>query len=60
MMQFAPGVRIHHKSMGPGEIVDVVVRGATRLLTVRFDGKDQDTSNLPFNLHRMRILEESG
>ena len=58
MMRFVPGVRIHHKIMGTGEIVDVAARGSTKLLTVRFDGKDQDTPNLTLNLHRMRILED--
>ena len=58
MMRFVPGVRIHHRNMGTGEIVDVVARGNTKLLTVRFDGKDQDTPNLTLNLHWMRILED--
>ena len=58
-MRFVPGVRIHHESMGTGEIRDVVVRGMTKLLTIRFDGKSHDTPNVTLGLHRMRILEDS-
>ena len=57
-MLFVPGVRIHHESMGTGEILGVVVRGSTKLLTIRFDGRDEDTPNVPLNLGRMRILED--
>ena len=57
-MRFVPGVRVQHEHFGTGEIVDVVVRGSTKLLTIRFDAKDQDTPNVTLNLHRMRILEE--
>ena len=57
-MLFVPGVRIHHESMGTGEILGVVVRGSTKLLTIRFDGRDQYTPNVALNLHRMRILED--
>jgi ribosomal protein S24E len=56
---FAPGVRIHHQDMGCGEIRDVVTRGNTKLLTILFDGKSQATPNVPLNLYRMRILEDS-
>ena len=56
--RFVPGVRIHHQSMGTGEIVDVGVRGSTKLLTIRFDGKDRDTPYVPLNLHEMDILED--
>ena len=59
-MLFVPGVRVHHDSMGAGEIRSVVVRGTTKLLTVRFDGRDQNTPNVSLNLHRMRILEDGG
>ena len=55
---FVPGVRIHHESMGTGEILGVVVRGSTKLLTIRFDERDWDTPNVTLNLHRMRILED--
>ena len=57
-MRFIPGVRVQHKGMGTGEIVDVVVRGSTKLLTIRFDGKDRNTPNVTLNLHQMRILED--
>ena len=57
-MRFVPGVRVEHKGMGTGEIVDVVARGSTKLLTIRFDGKDWDTPHVPLNLHQMRILED--
>ena len=57
-MRFVPGVRVHHESMGTGEILDVVVRGSTKLLTIRFDGQDQDTPNVPLNLHQIRILQD--
>ena len=57
-MRFVPRVRIQHKGMGTGEIVDVVVRGSTKLLTIRFDGNDRDTPNVTLNLHRMHILED--
>ena len=42
-MRFVPGVRVHHESMGTGEILDVVVRGTTKLLTIHFgpDGPDR-------------------
>ena len=55
---FVPGVRIHHESMGTGEILGVVVRGSTKLLTIRFDERDRDTPNVTLNLHRMRILAD--
>ena len=57
-MLFVPGARIHHERMGTGEILGVVVRGSTKLLTIRFDGQDQDTPNVTLNLHQMRILED--
>ena len=57
-MWFAPGVRVQHKSLGTGEIVDVVARGSTKQLTIRFDDKDWDTPHVPLNLHQMRILED--
>lgn len=56
---FAPGVRIHHQDMGSGEIRDVVTRGNTKLLTIKFDGKPQATPNVALNLYRMRILEDT-
>ena len=55
---FVPGARVHHKSLGTGEILDVVVRGVTKLLTIRFDGRDQATPHVTLNLHRMRVLED--
>ena len=57
-MLFIPGSRVHHKSLGTGEILDVVVRGVTKLLTIRFDGRDRATPNVTLNLHRMRVLED--
>ena len=57
-MRFVPGVRVHDESMGTGEILDVVVRGSMKLLTIRFDGQDQDTPNVSLNLQRIRILED--
>ncbi len=56
--QFIPGVRIQHQVMGTGKIVDVDVRGSTKLLTIRFDGKNQDIPNVPLNLHQMHILQD--
>lgn len=57
-MPFVPGVRIHHQDIGSGELLDVIFRGNTRLLTIQFDGKSQVTPNVTLNLHRMRILED--
>ena len=57
-MRFVPGVRVEHKGMGTGEIVDVVARGNTKQSTIRFDDKDWDTPHVPLNLHQMRILED--
>ena len=57
-MRFVRGVRIQHKRLGTGEIVDVVARGSTKQLTIRFDDKDRDTPHVPLNLHQMRILED--
>ena len=57
-LRFMPGVRVHHESLGAGEIRDVVVRGSSKLLTIRFEGKNQDTPHVPLNLHQMRILED--
>ncbi|CRI65789.1 conserved hypothetical protein [Thiocapsa sp. KS1] len=57
--QFVPCVRIHHQDMGMGEIIDVISRGKTKLLTIQFDGKPQATPNVTLNLYRMRILEEA-
>ena len=57
-MRFVPGMRVQHKRLGTGEIVDVVARGSTKQLTIRFDDKDRDTPHVPLNLHQMRILED--
>ncbi|OZG70877.1 hypothetical protein BTA51_23865 [Hahella sp. CCB-MM4] len=57
--QFFPGVRIEHKDMGIGKIIDVVTRGSTKLLTILFDGKPQPTPHVTLNLYRMRILDDS-
>jgi hypothetical protein len=57
--QFVPGVRIHHQSMGFGEIRNVVSKGNTKLLTIQFDGKDGVTHNVALNLYRMRILDDT-
>ena len=57
-MRFVPGVRVRHEGMGTGEIVEVVGRGSSKLLTIRFNGKDRDTPHVPLNLHQMRILED--
>jgi hypothetical protein len=55
---FIPGARIQHQDMGCGEIRDVVTRGNTKLLTILFDGKSQETPHVTLNLHRMRIVED--
>ena len=34
------------------------MRGSSKLLTVRFDERDQDTPNVPLNLSRMRVLKD--
>lgn len=57
-MRFAPGARVSHENLGKGEIVDVVVRGETKLLTVRFDRTGQAVPNVPLNLRQIRVLEE--
>ena len=57
-MRFVPGVRVDHESLGTGQILDVVVRGVTKLLTIRFDRTDQAVPNVPLNLQRIRILED--
>ena len=59
-MRFVPGVRVRHEGLGTGEILDVVMRGATKLLTIHFDRTDQDVPNVPLNLQRIRILEDGG
>ncbi len=56
---FVPGVRIHHRDMGLGEIRDVVMRGNTKLLTILFDGKSQLTPNVVLNVYRMQIVEDA-
>ncbi len=55
---FIPGVRVHHESMGAGEILDVVVRGNTKLLTIQFEGRKQAWRNMTLNLRQMRVLED--
>ena len=57
-MQFVPGVRVRHKSLGAGEILGVVTKGATKLLTIRFDRTGQDVPNVPLNLRQIRVLED--
>jgi len=57
--RFVPGIRIQHLDMGCGTILDVVIRGSTRLLTIKFDGKPQVTPNVTLNLSRIHILEDS-
>ena len=59
-MRFVPGARVQHEHFGTGKIIDVVVRGSTKLLTIRFDGKNQNTPNVTLNLQRMCILEDLG
>jgi len=56
---YIPGARIQHQDMGRGQILDVVTRGSTKLLTILFDGASQKTPNVTLNLYRMRILEEA-
>jgi hypothetical protein len=56
---YIPGARIQHQDMGRGQILDVVARGSTKLLTILFDGASQKTPNVTLNLYRMRILEEA-
>lgn len=56
---FMPGVRVHHKDMGFGEIIDIDTRGNSKLLTILFDGKSQPTPNVSLNLFRMRIVEDA-
>ena len=57
-MRFVPGVRVSHENLGAGEILDVVARGATKLLTVRFDRTGQAMPNVPLNLRQIRVLED--
>ena len=57
-MRFVPGVRVRHEQWGPGEIVDVVMRGKTRQLTIRFDERGRVVSNLSLNLRTTSILED--
>ena len=55
---FVPGARIHHENAGTGEILDVVVRGSTKVLTVQFEGRKQAWRNVALNLRQIRILED--
>ena len=57
-MRFVPGVRVHHESMGTGEIRDVVVRGISKSLTIWFDRTQQVVPNVALNLAVIRVLEE--
>ncbi|WP_339867531.1 DUF3883 domain-containing protein [Pseudohongiella nitratireducens] len=56
--RFVPGARIHHRSMGAGEIQNISSRGNTKLLTILFDGKPHPTPNVSLNLHTMTIQED--
>ncbi len=55
---FVPGARIHYENVGIGEILDVVVRGRTTLLTIQFEGRKQPWRNVTLNVQQMRILED--
>ena len=56
---FVKGARIKHDGMGCGEIIDITIRGKTKLLTIMFDGKSHPTPNVTLNLYQMQILENS-
>jgi Protein NO VEIN, C-terminal len=57
---YFPGVRIRHKDMGVGQILEVIQRGNTKMLTIHFDGKEKPTKNVTLNIYRMEILEQEG
>ena len=57
-MRFVPGVRILHEHHGTGEILGVVTKGVTKLLTVRLDRTGQDVPNVPLNLRQISVLED--
>ena len=57
-MRFVPGVRVRHENLGTGEVLGVVTKGATKLLTVRFDRTGQDVPNVPLNLRQIHVLED--
>ena len=58
-LRFVPGARIHHENFGTGKILGIVMRGSTKLITVKFESRDQVTRTVSLNIHRMRILEDS-
>lgn len=58
-LRFVPGARIHHEHFGIGKILEIVMRGSTKLLTVKFESGNQVTRAVSLNVHRMRILEDS-
>ena len=57
-LRFVPGARIHHEHFGTGKILGIVMRGSTKLLSVKFESGNQVTRTVSLNVHRMRILED--
>ena len=55
---FVPGRRIRHKRMGTGEIRSMSKQDNSILLTIRFDGAEENTANVLLNLSEMQILED--
>ncbi len=56
--RFVPGVRVHHEHRGPGEIREVVERGASKTLTIWYDRSQQAVRNEPLNLSLIRVVED--
>lgn len=56
-LPFVPGTRVEHKGIGEGKIIDLVVRGTTKLLTIQYDSRDQPTPNVTLNVLQMQVLD---
>lgn len=55
---FVPGVRVSHKTMGAGEILNVQRRGKVKLLEIQFDDKPQP-AKVPLNIYQIQKTDIS-
>ncbi len=55
---FIPGARVKHATLGVGNIVEVIQKGASKLLTIKFDDKPRPTPYVPLNLYSLTIIED--
>lgn len=56
ILAFIPGVRVKHQHYGFGRIESIVLRGSTRVMSIRFVTGGPRTVTL--NLHAMNLVEE--